>query len=71
MSETHSSFRALKSQLDIIKCYFDLYLYFRDNVGNKTEHGVLITNNIVDLTLKRMLKLMEKEWRNHFEKEVI
>ncbi len=66
MLETHSSTRALKSNLDVIKCYFETYLFFRDNVGQITEHGVLITEKIVKLTLRRLLKLMEKEWRGTF-----
>ena len=71
MSETHSSTRALKSDLDVIKCYFESYLFFKDNIGNTTEHGVLITPRIVSITLGRLLKLMEKELVNTFEAKKI
>ena len=71
MLETLSSTRALKSNLDVIKCYFETYLFFKENVGKTTEHGVLITQRVVDLTLKRLLKLMEKEWRGKFEIKTI
>ena len=71
MLETLSSTRALKSNLDVIKCYFETYLFFKENIGKTTEHGVLINQRMVELTLKRLLKLMEIEWRGNFEIKTI
>jgi hypothetical protein len=61
--------RTLRTDLDIIKFYFERYRYFKENIGRKTKHGVLITHRLVEITLERLLQLMDKEWRGIFEEE--
>ena len=61
--------RTLKTDLDIIKFYFDRYQYYIENKGTITEYGVLITENLIKITLERLLQLMNEEWRGIFEEQ--
>ena len=61
--------RPLRTQLDVIKVYWSQYKYFSENIGSVTEHNVLINNRLVDITLKRLLELLELEWSDYFNDE--
>ena len=58
--------RSLRTNLDVIKFYFERYRYFKNNIGQITEYDVLITHQVVRITLERLLQLMEKEWEGTF-----
>ena len=61
--------RAIRTKGDIIKFYFERYRFFNNNIGHKTDYGTLITQKLVDITLKRLLKLMEKGWEGTYGQE--
>jgi len=59
--------RALKTNLDLIKFYYNQYSYFAKNKGKTTINGTKITDKLIQVTLKRMLELMGKEWKGMFD----
>jgi hypothetical protein len=61
--------RAIRTKGDIIKFYFERYRFFRDNIGLYTDYGTLITQKLVDITLIRLMQLMEQEWEGIFGNE--
>ena len=61
--------RALRTKGDVIKFYFERYRFFKDNISHRTDYNTLITQQLVDITLKRLLELMENEWEGIFGQE--
>ena len=53
---------AIRTQDDLIKFYFNRWAYFSDNIGKETRYGTKITEQLVHITLKRMLVLMTEAW---------
>tara|TARA_Y100001963_G_scaffold160235_1_gene269328 strand:- start:9532 stop:9714 length:183 start_codon:yes stop_codon:yes gene_type:complete len=54
--------KELKSRNDVIKYYFQMYNFYKNNIGEKSEFGGEITQSLADSCFKRMIELMEKEW---------
>jgi hypothetical protein len=63
--------RAIRTKGDIIKFYFERYRFYRNNIGLITDYGTLITQKLVDITLKRLIELMENEWEGIFGEQEI
>jgi len=56
---------AIRTTDDLIRFYFNRWAYFSDNIGKITEYGVKITSRLTDITLNRMLSLMDEAWRDN------
>lgn len=54
--------KELKSRNDVIKYYFQMYHFYKNNIGEKSDFGGVITQSLADSCFTRMLELMEKEW---------
>jgi len=61
--------RAIRTKGDIIKFYFERYRFYKNNIGLITDYGTLITQDLVDITLHRLMQLMENEWEGIFGQE--
>ena len=58
--------RALKTNLDLIKFYHSRYRYFVTHKYQTTKHGIKITDELIQVTLRRLLELMDNEWKDIF-----
>ena len=55
--------KELKSKNDVIKYYFQMYHFYKNNIGERSEFtGLIITQSLADSCFNRMLELMEEEW---------